>query len=141
MLDNHLESDQRKIRGVVVPPTEPRKLLGCYWGYTVRLANSLSDAITGGKYEYDLTIGTSERGTDINETNLPNNFSHALIVIGGVKGLEYSLEGDIHLEVDKVEDLFDKYLNVCPKQGSRTIRTEEAILIILSALHPKILTR
>ena len=35
--------------------------------------------------------------------------------------------------------LFDIYLNTCPNQGSRTIRTEEAVLITLSALRPKIL--
>ena len=31
-----------------------------------------------------------------------------------------------------------QYLNVCPDQGSRTIRTEEAVLIALSALRGKI---
>jgi len=32
--------------------------------------------------------------------------------------------------------LFDLYVNTCPSQGSRTIRTEEAILISLAALQP-----
>ena len=36
------------------------------------------------------------------------------------------------------EPLFDLYLNTCPDQGSRTIRSEEAILISLSTLRPKI---
>ena len=44
-------------------------------------------------------------------------------------------------ELKELEDpsvLFDMYLNTCPKQGSRTIRTEEAILVSLAALRPKI---
>ena len=41
--------------------------------------------------------------------------------------------------VDNVADLFDKWLNVMPTgQGSRTIRTEEAILVALSAMRNKI---
>ena len=31
---------------------------------------------------------------------------------------------------------FDMYINTCPNQGSRTIRSEEAILISLSYLQP-----
>ena len=37
---------------------------------------------------------------------------------------------------DDVASLFDHYLNLCPKQGSRTIRTEEALLVGLAALKP-----
>ena len=32
--------------------------------------------------------------------------------------------------------LFDLYLNLCPGQGSRTIRTEEVLLVGLAALQP-----
>lgn len=42
----------------------------------------------------------------------------------------------VEAEEDKVENLFDAYLNTCPDQGCRTIRTEEAILITLSVLKP-----
>ena len=37
-----------------------------------------------------------------------------------------------------VAALFDEYLNLCPNQGSRTIPTEEALLVGLSALKPHI---
>ena len=50
--------------------------------------------------------------------------SHALVLFGGVQGLEYSLECDENLKADNVADLCDLYLNLCPGQGSRTIRTE-----------------
>ena len=39
---------------------------------------------------------------------------------------------------DDVPSLFDHYLNLCPGQGSRTIRTEEALLVGLAALKPSI---
>ena len=54
----------------------------------------------------------------------------------------FSLSKDQELKengVDNVADLFDKWLNVVPTgQGSRTIRTEEAILVALSAMRNKI---
>ena len=49
---------------------------------------------------------------------------HLLVVFGGLKGLEYSLESDDHLQMKDVSLLFNHYLNTCPEQGSRTIRTE-----------------
>ena len=92
---------------------------------------------------YDFTIGTSERGTNVDNCNLvkesKEKFKHLLIVFGGVKGLEVALQNDEELkEVEDPSVLFDTYLNTCPKQGSRTIRTEEAILVSLAALRPKI---
>ena len=72
---------------------------------------------------YDHTIGTSERGTPVDESSLKPGFSHLLIVFGGVKGLEAALEVDPVLQGDDPEPLFDLYLNTCPGQGSRTIRS------------------
>ena len=46
------------------------------------------------------------------------------MVFGGLQGLEASLDGDQNLEVTDPSVLFDIYLNTCPGQGSRTIRTE-----------------
>lgn len=142
----------------------PRILDGTYWGYKVRTVTSLSkifsDSLVSPK-GYDLTIGTSERGTpivgeqsDAAPFALPH-FSHLLVVFGGVLGLERSAQGDEQLKAlgisceeesgsaqrdndssHAVADLFDFYVNTCPNQGSRTIRTEEAVLISLAALQP-----
>lgn len=120
----------------VVPKSEPREK-GHYWGYTVRHASSLSTAISESTYpkRYDYIIGTSEHGEKVRsaELTLPK-FKHILIVFGGVAGLEESKELDKSIEVTDVRQLFNIYLNVCPGQGSRTIRTEEAILISLQYL-------
>lgn len=163
--------------GKVVPREQPQRETGTYWGYRVRTASALSGVFSGSVTAprgYDLTIGTSERGTPISTSGRPSQmfalpeFSHLLIVFGGVHGLERSVVGDEKLselgivinqqqttggmenenmsngngnninsqQGSNVGDLFDFYLNTCPQQGSRTIRTEEAILMSLAALQP-----
>lgn len=90
-------------------------------------------------FSYDLTIGTSDRGRSIDE--LPDKelqYNHALIVFGGLHGIETALESDEILQVDDASLLFNQYLNVLPNQGSRTIRTEEAILVALTGLRSKL---
>ncbi|KAL1381409.1 hypothetical protein pipiens_013484 [Culex pipiens pipiens] len=131
----------KKIRAIVVPPSQPRQDTGIYWGYTVRIANSLSQVFTKSPYKggYDLTIGTSDTGTNVQELEPKSlKYKHALVVFGGVLGLEPALDNDPKLTVDKVDMLFDEYLNTVPRQGSRTVRTEEAILISLAALGEKL---
>ena len=51
-------------------------------------------------------------------------YSHLLIVFGGLHGLEAALESDESLPETDPSLLFDHYVNTCPYQGSRTIRTE-----------------
>lgn len=64
-------------------------------------------------------------------------FRHALIVVGGPQGLEYCLANDpLAAKHTEPSTLFQRYLNICPDQGSRTIRTEEALLITLAYLQP-----
>ena len=124
---------------------------GTYWGYTVRIAASLKSALEDSPYSdaYDLTIGTSERGNEsIDDPNFSlqqrtihkssGSYRHALIVFGGVAGIEECIDADesIHLSGAKSSTLFDKWINICPYQGSRTIRTEEAISIALAKLSP-----
>lgn len=64
-------------------------------------------------------------------------YKHALILFGGLQGIEAALENDENLTVDDPALLFDHYINALPTQGTRTIRTEEAILVTLSALQSK----
>ncbi|XP_036356622.1 putative methyltransferase C9orf114 homolog [Octopus sinensis] len=136
---NTVRSKTNILKGTAVSFSTPRTEAGIYWGYTVRMADSLSSVITECPYEegYDTIIGTSDKGTSVDELKL-EKFRHALVVFGGLQGLEASLEADAKLTVDNPRYLFHYYLNTCPNQGSRTIRTEEAILITMSALRPKI---
>ncbi|CAH2244154.1 putative methyltransferase C9orf114 [Pararge aegeria] len=131
----------KKIKGKIVSLSTPRAETGVYWGYTVRIVNSLSQIFTQCPYKdgYDLTIGTSDRGTPIDD--LPDKgvkYNHALIVFGGLHGIETALESDEQLQLNEASLLFNHYINVLPNQGSRTIRTEEAILIAMSSLRTKL---
>lgn len=81
-------------------------------------------------------MGTSERGEVVDVHWHLKPFRHALVVLGGVAGIEDALEKDLHLSGKGGSDVFDHYVNICPFQGSRTIRTEEALLIAMSALRP-----
>ncbi len=67
-----------------------------------------------------------------------SSFQHALIVFGGVAGIEECVDADETLNISGSDsrNLFDLWLNICEYQGSRTIRTEEAVLIGLSRLCP-----
>lgn len=127
--------------GEIVSPAEPRTKAGVYWGYTVRTAPDLTTVFTGSPYKegYDLTIGTSEKGKDVDEYEM-EKFEHLLIVFGGVGGLETALQADTNLDAEDPKDLFDKYINTCPQQGSRTIRTEEAVFVSMQAFRPKIIS-
>ena len=131
---------------VAVAPSTPREEGGYYWGYTVRKASCISSVFTESPFDegYDLTFGTSERGTPIsklaspaaNDPQIPE-FEHMLVVFGGVAGLEAAFKTDEELKskaVLKPEKLFDFWINLCPGQGSRTIRTEEAVWIGLMGL-------
>lgn len=136
-----------------VSPETPRETGGYYWGYSVRQAASLGSILTECPYDggYDVSIGTSERGvparsvlaTD-SETYVEPTWKHLLIVFGGVAGLESALAADEELQnagVADPRDLFDRWVNLVPTQGSRTIRTEEAVWVGLTALRPLVESR
>ncbi|XP_050685475.1 putative methyltransferase C9orf114 [Leptidea sinapis] len=131
----------KKLKGKIVSLATPRSHTGVYWGYTVRVANNLSQVFTQCPYKdgYDVTIGTSDKGTPIDDMpHKGTTYNHALIVFGGLHGIEAALEGDEQLQVSDASLLFNHYVNVLPNQGSRTIRTEEAILIALTSLQTKL---
>ena len=144
----------REIRAEAVNPDEPREESGYYWGYSVRRAESLSAVFEECTHDggYDITIGTSERGIALESLysnaaekgdsgqsaqSIVGKFKHLLIVFGGVAGLEVAVKNDAQLQklgVKEAKDVFDRWVNICPGQGSRTIRTEEAVWIGLMGL-------
>ncbi|KAK6638054.1 hypothetical protein RUM44_008479 [Polyplax serrata] len=139
---NPSKPESKKIRGIVVAPDTPEKELNTYWGYSVRIAHSISEVFSKSPFKdgYDLTIGTSDKGKSVDEIKKKElrSYRHGLIVFGGLQGLENALESDTTLNVGDVSLLFDHYLNTCPQQGSRTIRTEEAVFITLAELRKKL---
>lgn len=137
-----------------VAPSAPREEAGFYWGYSVRSASCLSSVLTECPFDggYDLTIGTSERGDPVSSLGSKKNskghpipdFAHMMIVFGGVAGLEVAVKADKELEglgVKSPDGLFDHWVNLCPGQGSRTIRTEEAVWLGLMGLRNLVLRK
>ncbi len=61
-----------------------------------------------------------------------------LIVFGGIAGIEESVDVDksMALPGKYSRKLFEVWVNICPYQGSRTIRSEEAVFIALARLSP-----
>jgi predicted SPOUT superfamily RNA methylase MTH1 len=104
----------------------------------------LSKVITESPYErgYDFVIGTSERGEPLTPDLLATlpEFSHLLVVLGGQAGIEAAAEHDSELPLgsENISELFDWWVNCVPGQGSRTIRTEEAIWIALSQIYSQV---
>nr|OQO32369.1 hypothetical protein B0A51_00428 [Rachicladosporium sp. CCFEE 5018] len=134
------------LQGTAVSPDLPREEGGYYWGYSVRQASSLGAVFTECAYDggYDISIGTSERGQLVStlsdstsSEHVPASWQHLIVVFGGVAGLEKALSADSELlqaGVTEVKDVFDRWINLVVGQGSRTIRTEEAVWIGLTGL-------
>ncbi|KAK4985957.1 hypothetical protein LTR50_005620 [Elasticomyces elasticus] len=138
---------ERELAADAVSPDTPREEAGYYWGYSTRLAPSLSAVFTECPYGggYDVGVGTSERGVPLPSflssslhaaqdapAEFPAEWRHLVLVFGGVAGLEAAFAADRELldgGVEEVRDVFDYWVNVLPGQGSRTIRTEEAVWI------------
>lgn len=156
---------KKYIQGNVVSPSAPREHDGTYWGYTVRMASSIQAIFDEAPYRggYDFKIGTSERGdfsvddpafaqycrkkcssssssspTSPSSSSTSSFFHHSIIVFGGVAGIEECVDADesLGLAGNDSRKLFDLWVNVCEYQGSRTIRSEEAVIISLARLRP-----
>jgi methyltransferase len=138
-----LPQDENAVEAEAVAPSTPREIAGYYWGYSVRRAGSLSAVFTECPFDggYDVSVGTSERGVAVSslaKSDLPA-YQHLLVVFGGVAGLETAARNDVELNgkgvgAGNVKDLFDFWVNLVPGQGSRTIRTEEAVWLGLMGL-------
>ncbi|USP82771.1 hypothetical protein yc1106_10045 [Curvularia clavata] len=157
---NLSQQDCDGLEAMACAASVPREEGGYYWGYNVRRAASLGAVFSECEYPggYDMSIGTSERGQsvysflsgtganllDVPDSTLskaPESFKHLLIVFGGQAGIEPAVASDPELTskgLDKstAHQLFDAWVNLVPRQGSRTIRTEEAVIIGLGALKP-----
>lgn len=156
---------KKYMKGKVVSPSAPREHDGTYWGYSVRMASSIKAIFDDTPFDngYDLKIGTSERGdlsvddhdffkkmknkiqstldaksSPTSTSSSSSSFQHAVIVLGGVAGIEECVDADETIGISGTDSssLFDLWINICEYQGSRTIRTEEAVLIGLSRLCP-----
>ena len=67
-----------------------------YWGYSVRVADSLQAVFDECPHEggYDCRLGTSDKGKIIDFEDFENfkGFKHALVFFGGLEGIEGMVE-------------------------------------------------
>lgn len=136
----------RYYTGAVVGQNEPYELTGKYWGYQVRVAHSVEEVFSESPHEggYDLKVGDSPQNGDILDFvdfQKYEGFKHGLVFFGGLTGIEglvEDLEGNENLKASETRSLFHEYVNASPEIGSRSLRTEEALLMSMGALLPKL---
>ena len=113
-----------------------RDSLGVYWGYRVRSCSSLREALELSKGRY-LVVFTSRRGEPLQSVaeRLKRDAEAAggLLLVYGTwdKGVQEIAER----EGISLGDFSPYLVNVAVNQGTRTIRTEEAVLISLSLIN------
>ena len=131
--------------GTLVSMSEPFIKNGTYWGYIVRVCETYNDIFNNSIYKegYDFIIGTSDKGENYTKANFEKkkDFKHCLIIFGGISGIEGMMNDDELNQLNNKKNIgkmFDLYLNTCMNQGLRTIRTEEALMISLAVIKPKL---
>jgi len=104
-----------------------------YWGFSVAPEKkSLSNLIANNNF--DLIIGTSKKGTDFNSnlSEIVKKYKKAKNII-----IEFGApnRGLLEIAIDEGIDIrkhTDFLVNTIPKQGTETIRTEEAVIATLA---------
>jgi predicted SPOUT superfamily RNA methylase MTH1 len=110
-----------------------------YWGYTVKPVDEDFGLLcrSGG---FDLTIVTSKHGSQFSEVSgkivAAWRKSHRILLGFGPpsRGL-YEIVQEAGL---KLEDIVDFIVNTVPKQGTETVRTEEAVIASLAVLNSQL---
>ncbi|GAX82118.1 hypothetical protein CEUSTIGMA_g9546.t1 [Chlamydomonas eustigma] len=137
------EYSETMIIAEVVSAMTPRMKHGLYNGFVIRVATSLHAVMKECPYKsgYDLTIGTSVRGVQRGHADLVlPRFSHGLVLFGGMyRGLADIMQYETDFAGKNPEDLFNIFLNICPSQGCKSLRTEDAVLLAIGYLRPALL--
>lgn len=63
-----------------------------------------------------------------------------MIFFGGLDGIEGIVEEEesTFMKKEELKNKFDLFLNTTPERGTRSIRTEENMLVSLAVLYPKL---
>ncbi|MEM2906575.1 MAG: RNA methyltransferase [Candidatus Odinarchaeota archaeon] len=124
-----LRDEGGELYGVIVGEPE------YYWGYKTVIFNEPLPTVLE-KLAPEIVLGTSKYGENIN--NIISNLKHALenkktiaIAFGSPKKGLFEIIEDKKL----VKELFDYMINFIPGQGTRTVRTEEAVYASLSIIN------
>jgi len=112
-----------------------KKEIPVYWGYDLRgHRRKLSELVLSP--EWELTIATSRTGNNFStmKSKIEKSWvksKNTLLVFGSFKE---GVKDIIEREGAKIE-IFDYNLNMIPNQGTKTVRTEEAVQATLAVLN------
>ncbi|KXB02796.1 hypothetical protein AKJ45_00405 [candidate division MSBL1 archaeon SCGC-AAA261F19] len=110
-----------------------REETGEYWGFKVMLAGGLAEGL--GESKPDYAVGTSRYGQNFYETFKGikiNKIKSVAVAFGGPYAGLHEICG--RRSIDPSE-LFDALVNTIPRQGTETVRTEEALIATLALLN------
>jgi predicted SPOUT superfamily RNA methylase MTH1 len=101
-----------------------------YWGYSVRVVDSIADVLEG------LVVATSRHGQSLSPTLHNEIKKRGAELITFVFGAPTRGVDALFREAGlSVEDASDFVVNTIPQQGTETVRTEEAIMATLSVFN------
>jgi predicted SPOUT superfamily RNA methylase MTH1 len=109
------------------------KKIKAYWGYRVKASQASLGQLIKSR-DYDLVIATSKLGTPLMEVaddlaECWKNSNSVLVAFGApTQGLQEILARE-NLELEKITDFA---VNTIPDQGTKTVRTEEALCASLA---------
>jgi predicted SPOUT superfamily RNA methylase MTH1 len=113
-----------------------REEIGTYWGYRVTASKvSLAEFIKKGRF--DLVIATSRKGKPITKVidKLREKWKASKEVLVAFGAPTQGLHEILTSERLELEEIAHVVLNTIPFQGTKTIRTEEALYTSLAILN------
>lgn len=105
---------------------------GDYWGFEVHKSGDLAQSLS--RADADYLVGTSRRGQNLYEgaEGIKSKEGNTSVAFGGpYQGLFEVCEG----QGFDPDDLFDIMVNTIPRQGTQTVRTEEAMIATLAIVN------
>jgi len=104
-----------------------------YWGYTVTAERLLFGKMVEGR-NFDLTIATSKYGAQFTDVaqQIDRDWKDASTILVAFGAPTKGLNEIAKQEGFKLEDIADFVVNTIPKQGTETVRTEEALIASLA---------
>jgi len=107
-----------------------------YWGYKVTTAKGSFGQVTKSR-NYDLVVATSKMGVYFQKVadELSEKLNDSKKILVGFGAPSRGLQKIVAKEKLRLEDVADFNINTIPNQGTKTVRTEEAIYATLALLN------
>ncbi|MCW3986833.1 MAG: RNA methyltransferase [Candidatus Bathyarchaeota archaeon] len=126
-------------KGVPEISLAKREEINIYWGYGVSVSNLPLDRLIK-RGRYDLVIMTSRHGKPVTELleEVKKRWRIARSVVVVFGSPREGLRDILLREKTRMRDLADVIVNTIPRQGTETVRTEEAVyatLAIINMIH------